>query len=229
MTSFMLKIIGILTMFCDHSGDAFIGHFSFLNLIGRIAFPIFAFQVVQGYIHTHNVKKYALRLFIFAFISQIPFMLFLSTFYDSYYLNIFFTLFLGVICLYGFDKIKNRYLGVLFAILICVVGHFIQVDYGVYGIAVIFLFYVFSKIFANQKLLMCFTFVLVTTIKYLPDILSYPIASYVYISCIIFTCIALIPICIYNGKQGPKIKYLFYTFYPVHLLVLYFIVHFLTL
>ena len=56
-------------MFCDHSGDAFIGHFSFLNLIGRIAFPIFAFQVVQGYIHTHNVKKYALRLFIFAFIS----------------------------------------------------------------------------------------------------------------------------------------------------------------
>ncbi len=216
-------------MFCDHSGDAFIGHFSFLNLIGRIAFPIFAFQVVQGYIHTHNVKKYALRLFIFAFISQIPFMLFLSTFYDSYYLNIFFTLFLGVICLYGFDKIKNRYLGVLFAILICVVGHFIQVDYGVYGIAVIFLFYVFSKIFANQKLLMCFTFVLVTTIKYLPDILSYPIASYVYISCIIFTCIALIPICIYNGKQGPKIKYLFYTFYPVHLLVLYFIVHFLTL
>ena len=216
-------------MFCDHSGDAFIGHFSFLNLIGRIAFPIFAFQVVQGYIHTHNVKKYALRLFIFAFISQIPFMLFLSTFYDSYYLNIFFSLFLGVICLYGFDKIKNRYLGVLFAILICVVGHFIQVDYGVYGIAVIFLFYVFSKIFANQKLLMCFTFVLVTTIKYLPDILSYPIASYVYISCIIFTCIALIPICIYNGKQGPKIKYLFYTFYPVHLLVLYFIVHFLTL
>lgn len=151
MTSFLLKLIGIVTMLCDHVGDSFIGHFSFLNLIGRIAFPIFAFQIVQGYMHTHNVKKYALRLFIFAFISQIPFMLFLSTFYDSYYLNIFFTLFLGVICLYGFDKIKNKYLGVLFAILICVVGHFIQVDYGAYGIAVIFIFYIFSNAFAANE------------------------------------------------------------------------------
>lgn len=222
MTSFLLKIIGIVTMLCDHTGDVFIGHFSFLNLIGRIAFPIFAFQIVQGYIHTHNVKKYALRLFAFACISQIPFMLFLSAFYDNYYLNIFFTLFLGVICLYGFDKIENRYLRNLFAILICAIGHFIQVDYGAYGIAIIFLFYVFSKIFPNKKALMCFVFTLVTTIKYLPDIISYSSVAYVYIFCIIFTCIALIPICTYNGKQGPKIKYLFYAFYPLHLLLLHF-------
>ncbi len=91
MTSFVLKIIGILTMLCDHTGDAIIGHFSFLNLIGRIAFPIFAFQIVQGYMHTHNVKNYAFRLFSFACISQVPFMLFLSIFYDTYYLNIFIT------------------------------------------------------------------------------------------------------------------------------------------
>ena len=101
-------------MLCDHTGDVFIGHFSFLNLIGRIAFPIFAFQIVQGYIHTHNVKKYALRLFAFACISQIPFMLFLSTFYDNYYLNVFFKLFLGVICIYGFDKIKINLSELLF-------------------------------------------------------------------------------------------------------------------
>lgn len=224
MTSFILKIIGILTMLCDHIGDSFIGHFSFLNLIGRIAFPIFAFQVVQGYIHTHNVNKYALRLFIFAFISQIPFMLFLSTFYNSYYLNVFFTLFLGVICLYGFDKIKNKYLGVLFAILICIIGHFIQVDYGAYGIAVIFIFYIFNKFLPNKKGLMCLAFFIITGIKYLPDIISYPSIAYIYIACILFTSISLIPICIYNEKQGPKIKYLFYAFYPVHLLVLY-IVH----
>ena len=111
----------------------------------------------------------------------------------------------------------------------CAHWYFLQVDYGAYGIAVIFLFYVFSKIFPNQKILMCFNFALVTTIKYLPDIISYPSVAYVYVSCIIFTCIALIPICIYNGKQGLKVKYLFYAFYPVHLLVLCFIVHFLTL
>ncbi len=150
MTSFILKIIGILTMLCDHMGDAFVGHFSFLNLIGRIAFPIFAFQIVQGYIHTHDLKKYALRLFIFACVSQIPFMLFLTTFYDSFYLNIFFTLCLGILCLYGYDKIKNKYFGVLFAILICIVAQFIQVDYGAYGIAVIFLFYIFCKKDSNN-------------------------------------------------------------------------------
>lgn len=223
MTSFLLKIIGIITMLFDHVGDSFIGHFSFLNLIGRIAFPIFAFQVVQGYMHTHNVRKYALRLFIFAFVSQIPFMLFLSTFYDSYYLNIFFTLFLGIICLYGFDKIKNKYLGTLFAILICVIAHFIQVDYGSYGIAVIFVFYVFNKFWPNKKNLICLAFILITILKYLPNIISYPSLYIYYIGYILFTCISLVPICMYNGKQGPKVKYLFYAFYPVHLLLLYFL------
>lgn len=151
MTSFILKIIGILAMLCDHVGDSFIGHFSFLNLIGRIAFPIFAFQIVQGYINTHDLKKYAFRLFVFACISQIPFMLFLTTFYDSFYLNIFFTLLLGIICLYGYDKIKNKYLGLLFAILICTIAHFIQVDYGAYGVCVIFLFYFFSNAFSASE------------------------------------------------------------------------------
>lgn len=208
-------------MLCDHAGYAFLGSFSFFNLIGRIAFPIFAFQIVQGYIHTSNLKKYALRLLIFACISQIPFMLFLSTFSNNLYLNIFFTLFLGVICLYGFDKIKNRYLKVLFVVLICILAHFMQVDYGAYGVLSIFVFYIFSKIFPN-KYIMCIFFILITIAKYLPNIIAYPSIYYVYIGCIIFTCISLIPICTYNGKKGTDVKYLFYAFYPVHLLILYF-------
>jgi len=223
MTSFILKIIGIFTMLCDHSGDALLGYFSFLNLIGRIAFPIFAFQIVQGYIHTSNLKKYMLRLFIFACISQIPFMLFLSTFSNNFYLNIFFTLLLGTIALYGYDKIKNKYLGIAFATLISVIAHFIHVDYGAYGIAIIFLFYIFNTKFNNKKIFMCLTFVLITILKYLPNIINYLIVATTYINCIIFTCISLIPICLYNGKQGPKVKYLFYAFYPVHLLILYFL------
>lgn len=222
MTSFMLKIIGILTMLCDHVGDSFIGYFSFFNLIGRVAFPIFAFQIVQGYIHTSNFKKYLLRLFIFACISQIPFMLFLSTFSDNYYLNIFFTLLLGTIALYGYNKIKNKYLKICFVTLIIVISHLIHVDYGAYGVIVIFLFYIFNTKF-NNRLFMCLSFSIITLFKYLPNIINYPSSSIIYLNCILFTCISLIPICLYNGQQGPKIKYLFYVFYPVHLLILWFL------
>ena len=80
MTSFALKIIALLSMFCDHFGDAFIGHYSFLNLIGRFAFPIFAFQISEGFIYTKNLKKYFLRLGIFAIIAQVPFHYFFISF-----------------------------------------------------------------------------------------------------------------------------------------------------
>ena len=83
MTSFVLKLIALVTMFCDHFGDAFVGHYSFFNIIGRIAFPIFAFQISEGYIHTKNLKKYIIRLLGFAIISQIPFHLFLKDFLPS--------------------------------------------------------------------------------------------------------------------------------------------------
>ena len=73
MSSFFLKLIGIITMFCDHYSDVIIGENTYLNLIGRVAFPIFAFQIAQGYNHTSNIKKYILRLSIFAVISQFSF------------------------------------------------------------------------------------------------------------------------------------------------------------
>ena len=60
MSSFIIKIIAIFTMFIDHSGDALIGKTSILNVIGRIAFPLFAFQLVVGYKNTSNLKKYGI-------------------------------------------------------------------------------------------------------------------------------------------------------------------------
>ena len=83
MSSFILKLIAMVTMFIDHLGDTCFKQVTAMNVIGRIAFPIFAFQISEGYIHTKNLTKYFLRLFLFAFISQIPFMLFLSLFSDS--------------------------------------------------------------------------------------------------------------------------------------------------
>ncbi|MFR5765728.1 MAG: TraX family protein [Clostridia bacterium] len=108
MTSFVLKIIALITMFIDHLGYAIYGKFSYLNYIGRIAFPIFAFQISEGFVHTKNIKKYFIRLLVFAIISQLPFMLFLSTFSKNIYeLNIFFTLSFGLLAIFIFDKIIN--------------------------------------------------------------------------------------------------------------------------
>ena len=61
MSSFVLKIIAVITMFIDHLGYTIFGKFSYLNYIGRISFPIFAFQISEGYIHTKNLKKYFMR------------------------------------------------------------------------------------------------------------------------------------------------------------------------
>ena len=109
MTSFVLKIIALITMFIDHSGYVFVGSFSFCNFIGRIAFPIFAFQISEGYKHTKNLKKYFLRLGIFALISQIPFSLFSFKYHGGniLILNVFFTLFLGLLSIYLYDYINN--------------------------------------------------------------------------------------------------------------------------
>jgi len=127
MSAFVLKIIAMVTMTFDHSGYIIFGGSSFFNYIGRLAFPIFAFQISQGYIHTKDLKKYLGRLTIFAFVSQIPFMLFYysatntpisiaqipSTIYNSistfdYTLNIFFTLLIGLLAILAFDKIKYK-------------------------------------------------------------------------------------------------------------------------
>ena len=206
-------------MFADHIGDAVIGKFSFFNLIGRIAFPIFAFQAVQGYIKTKNLKKHMIKLFIFGCISQLPFMLFLSTFTLQFSLNIFFTFFLGLLALFIYDKCKNKILGFLSVILISLFGGFIHVDYGAFGILLIFVFYFFK----DKKFLMTLSVISLCFAHYLQNIIHFPTLTSHYLSCAFFTCLSLIFILFYNKKEGPKAKYFFYVFYPLHLLILYFI------
>lgn len=206
-------------MLSDHIGDAIYGKFSFLNLIGRISFPIFAFQAVQGYIHTKDLKKHIMKLFIFACISQIPYMLFSTTFTNSFTLNIFFTLFLGLLALFVYDKCKNRILGFLFVVFASIIGQLIHVDYGAFGILLIFVFYFFK----DKKVLMAISTIVLCFAKYIPNIVQFPSLYLHYLYCGLFTSLSLIFILLYNKKEGPKAKYFFYVFYPLHLLILYFL------
>lgn len=217
MSSFVLKIIACITMICDHLGYLFYkGKLSFFNYIGRIAFPIFAFQISEGYIHTKNLKKYIIRLFIFAIISQYPFMIFHNLISNELALNIFFTLLIGLISIIIYDKLQCKPLALIIDLLLACLAEFTNCDYGSYGVLIILLFYIFR----NNKLLMTLTFSLCTIINYGIKIYKYGLFQIYSLLCI-FTILPIFIINLYNKKQGKKVKYFLYIFYPAHLLIIY--------
>ena len=221
MTSFILKIIALSTMFCDHLVYALTGHLSFWNYIGRIAF-----QISEGFTHTKDLKKYFIRLILFAVISQIPFHLYTQKFIPSSTtsLNIFFTLLLGLLAITIYDyfkkktsfKIISNIIRISSVLIIALIGHLLKVDYGFWGIIVIFAFYFFK----NNKLAMTISYIYLCIIHYGYRIIKFGFyIQYIYLA--IATILPIIFINLYNGKQGHKIKYLLYLFYPIHLLLLY--------
>lgn len=224
MNSFVLKVIACITMFIDHIGYAIFNGPSWFNYIGRIAFPIFAFQISEGYAHTRNIKKYLLRLFIFAIISQIPFMLFISIIHDGFSLNVIFTLLFGLISTIVYDK-YNKFCGIIVAIVLGIIAQISNCDYGFYGVCITFLFHVCNK----NKLLLSLGFIILTLIKYAYDICKYyTYGTYVlknafqyYFPYAICTLLSILFIVLYNKKKGPNTRYLLYLFYPLHMLLVY--------
>lgn len=225
MNAFVLKIIACFTMFIDHVGYiVFDGHSSWFNYVGRLAFPIFAFQISEGYIHTHDVKKYLLRLILFAFISQIPFLLFHSIINNELGLNVIFTLFLGLVAIIIYDK-YNKFVGVFSAIIFGIIAHFLNSDYSFYGVGITFLFYVFNK----NKCLLAISFIIATLMQYSYLILGYYNYGFeflknvfiIYLPYFICTIFSIIIILCYNKKKGPNTSYLFYLFYPLHMILIY--------
>lgn len=214
MSSFVLKLIAVSSMLIDHSGYLIFNEFSFMNYIGRLAFPIFAFLITEGYIHTSNLKKYFLRLLIFALISQLPFML---LFPGNFILNILFTLSLGLLAITIYDRTTNKLVGFLFVIFSAALAQLLHFDYGWFGITIIFIFYIFK----TKKLYMNLFFSFTTFINYLYFFAKTSRIEYL----LIFLCctLSLIPINLYNGKKGKNIKYFLYIFYTLHLIALYII------
>ena len=227
MSAFVLKLIAVISMTCDHISYLIFGHFSFLNYIGRLAFPIFAYQITEGFTHTSNLKKYFFRLFVFALISQIPFMLFYSMLSSGIHVNIFFTLFIGLLSIVVYDKLDKlkythnithrlyQFLGILTAILLSFLASIIKCDYGYFGVLSIFVFYIFR----TNKFLMCLGFICLTLIYYGKRLLFS--VNFIYPLLFICTISPLIFIILYNHKKGKDTKYFLYLFYPIHLLLIY--------
>ncbi|MCR5525960.1 MAG: conjugal transfer protein TraX [Lachnospiraceae bacterium] len=207
MSTFTLKIIAIISMAIDHAGLALFPELRWMRFIGRIAFPIYCFLIVEGAYNTRDEKKYLERMLAFAVLSEIPFNLVLS--HKMLYFgtqNVFFTLSIGLAMIIALRKYKNDfYLQVICVIAALGTAEVLKTDYSWRGVMLILLFYLGrdAELVRNIGLMEMFFKVMSA---------SEPFASF-----------ALIPISLYNGKKGPGLKYLFYLFYPVHLLVIYFI------
>ncbi|MCJ7613555.1 conjugal transfer protein TraX [Candidatus Bathyarchaeota archaeon] len=138
----VLKWIAIITMTVDHVGAVLYPEFEVLRLIGRLAFPLFAYLLILGLENTRNVSKYFTRLFVFALISQVPF--FLAIGIEPFErLNIFFTLSFGLLFVYFFKKNS------LLAFIPLFLSFILSFDYSIYGIAMICCMYILT---GNTKL-----------------------------------------------------------------------------
>ncbi len=218
MNNTTLKIIAIISMLIDHIGAILFPEITVLRIIGRLAFPIFAFLVAQGYEHTSDKKKYILRMFIFALISEIPFDVgFFGQYFYFGHQNVLVTFTLALLILTIKDNEKySPLIKNLLTLFLAGLSIIINSDYSIYGIIMVLAFYYYRK---NLKI----AFIIVAAVNvYLG--LSYSgifrgafNPRYVTQA---FAVFGLIPIMLYNGKRGAKIKYLFYAFYPLHILIL---------
>lgn len=206
INTFTLKLIAVVCMIIDHIGLAFFPEYIIFRILGRIAFPIFAYTLVEGFFHTRNLKKYLVRLGIFMLLSEIPFDLAVSgKILEFGHQNIFFTLFLGILTLTLIVKttsISKQFLIVAISLLL---SRVLNMDYSSMGIMTILLFYYFRDKKKEQLLAV--------------GLLNLLMAGKLQM----FSILAFIPIALHNGKQGPKMKWFFYAFYPMHLLAIYFI------
>ena len=232
ISSFTLHIIAMLLMLCDHLWATVLPQYDWLTWVGRIAYPIFAFLLVEGYFHTHNLKKYMGRLLFWAILSELPFNLMYGggTFYP-FHQNVLWTFLLGLFCIFVVEKTRQKEKPLLTIIVFLftavagyVLGFLTMVDYFGFGIWMILVFYLFRgrKWWCLLGQLAGLFWINVTLIGGL----SVPVQIFGHELLIVqqsLACLALVPIWLYQGKQGPHSKLIqtgFYAFYPLHMLIL---------
>ena len=233
LTSNMLRVFAVIFMLSDHIWATYMSFGDWMTYVGRMAFPIFAFQIAEGFAHTSSFKKYALRLLGFAVISEIPFNLFYSSrLFNPYHQNVLITLLLGLLAVSDIDNIKknktakNISLSVLWLLLITITSVIGFVDYGFLGVLTVVMFYIFKN-FPFAWVLQLVAIVLINIVFFEGQVLIVEILGKTFeIPYQGFAVFALIPIWLYGGKKGKSSKvmqYGFYAFYPIHMLILYLI------
>lgn len=205
MTTFYLKLIAIGSMLIDHIGAMFFPESEIYRIVGRLAFPIFSYLLVEGFFYSRNIYRYATRLFVFALLSEVPFDLaFNESFLEFSSQNVMFTLLLGLLGMYFLEKNINYFIKILIGALTMFVAFFMSTDYSFYGILIIYAFYMLRK-----KLFQSIIAQIIINGLVMGGMQAYAILS-------------MLPIAFHNGEPGRfRMKYFFYIFYPLHLLILY--------
>lgn len=220
----VLKLIACVSMAFDHIGCILFPELLILRIIGRIAFPIFAFMVAEGCYYTKNRLKHFLIIFIMAILMQIVYYLAI----DSLSLSIFAIFSFSIILIYlldGIDKCfeeHNNIIGIMLVIsfvILIISLYFLNAktnimieNYGFYGVISPVVIYLLRKYISKNIWLSILAFAIMA-------ILHVVIANEIYN---LYELIGIGMLCLYNGKRGKyNLKYFFYIFYPAHIVIIY--------
>lgn len=236
LTSNILRILAMAFMICDHLWAKVVPGNDWMTYVGRMTFPIFAFMISEGFIHTSNLKKYILRLLAFAVISEIPFNLFYGgNWFYPYHQNVLFTLLFGLLAIMLIDKAKkNRdaktiVKSALLVILLGIASFICFVDYGFWGFLIVIMFYVFRN-FPFAWLAQLAAMVIINCVLFEGQFIVVELFGKSFeFAAQGFAVFSLIPIWLYGGKKGKSNKimqYGFYAFYPLHMIIIYLAVYF---
>lgn len=215
MNSFILKMIACLTMLIDHAAIVFYsrlpgGMYWVMRGVGRLAFVIFCFFIAEGFTRTRSRVLYALRLALFALLCEIPFdLLCFGWVMDLSHQNVYVTLLLGLLGLWGYEALRKQNLsavGLLCPIGCAALAELLCADYGAGGVLLIAVIYLLRKNKVGQG-------IGVLAVLGSMCIGSSPLQLLGIVGWLL--CLS------YNGQLGPKIKYAFYAFYPLHMLGLH--------
>ena len=228
LTSFGLHLLAMGLMLCDHICLALMPDRLWMTCVGRLAFPIFAFLVAEGFVRTRSRARYARRLLIFAIVSEVPFdLLAAGRPVYPFHQNVLWTFLIALGCMQLLEWAKadprpaaRFVLGAGAVLGGFLAGTAFMVDYFGPGVWTVLVFYFFRGDGWRQRLgqLLCLLFLngwLLAGQTVLPGGLALPIQA--------FAVLALPFIWLYRGRQGPHgraVRWLFYGFYPAHLLVL---------
>lgn len=228
-----LHILAMGLMLCDHSWAMLFPAAEWLTCIGRIAFPIFAFMAVEGFFHTHNLRRYLLRLLIWALLSEIPFnLMYGGSIFYPYHQNVLWTFLLSLLIISLIEKCKSRFKTAL-AVLLSVglaatgflIGYIAMVDYYGVGVLTVLTFYVFRKRTWTSRLFQ-FLCLYILNVELLGGY-CYELQVFGHTIELVqqsLALLALIPVWLYQGKQGlhnKAFQYFCYAFYPIHMLLLF--------